>query len=700
MDVTLDIPGRKEPATGRLVSIPEQPMRMLNDLYIRQGRYIQSDRRDEVLVSAAFAQANHLHLGDTFGAILNGRWQKLRMVGTALSPEYVYEIRGTGDVLPDNEHFGVIWMGRDTLGTAFNMDSAFNTVALTLTPEAIQADVIFQLDRLLEKYGGLGAYGRADQLSNRFLSDEIAELETMGTIVPAIFLGIAAFLLNILLSRLVNTQRDQIAVLKAFGYSNLTIGLHYLKFVLIIVFLGTLLGTLVGLRFGATVTQYYTQFFQFPVLRYAASLHLVLTSALISGGAAVLGAFLAVHRAITLPPAVAMRPDPPANFRPTLLERLGFEQLLSPAGRIILRNLERKPVQASLSILGIALAIAMLVVGRFFGDAIEYMVAVQFYQVQRDDVTIVFNEARPARTQYEVAHLPGVLYAEPFRSVAARLRFEHRSHRVGILGLSATGKLRRLIDRRLQIVDLPSNGVVLTKKLADMLAVQPGDRLTIEVMEGDRLIRTLPVIGLVDELIDLTAYMDIQALNRLMGEGKTMSGAFLKVDPNHLDQLYTRLKRMPAVTGVTVNQLAIARFRKTIGETIGILTSILILFACVIAFGVVYNAARIALSERSRELATLRIVGFSQGQIAVILLGEQALLTLVAMPLGALLGYELSALLTHALNREVFRMPLIITRSSYAFAFMVVAIAACFSGLMIRRQLTHLDLIAVLKTRE
>jgi putative ABC transport system permease protein len=699
-DVSLDIPGRKEPATGRLVSIPEQQAPMLNDLYIRQGRYIEAQRRDEILVSEAFAQANHLQLNDTIGAVINGRWQRLRIVGTALSPEYVYEIQGAGVVLPDNERFGVIWMGRDTLSTAFNMKGAFNDVALTLAPHANPATVMFELDQLLKQYGGQGAYGREDQLSNRFLSDEIAELETMGTLLPAIFLGIAAFLLNILLSRLVSTQREQIAVLKAFGYSNRAIGLHYLKFVGVIVLLGTCLGMLVGLRLGAFLTHYYTNFFQFPVLRYTARISMLLTALLISSGSAVLGAFLSVQRVVKLPPAAAMRPEPPTDYRPTLLERLGLQWVLSPAGRMILRNLARKPIQAVLSTLGMALAVAMLVVGLFLGDAIDYMIAVSFYHVQRQDVTLTFNEGRSARTQHEIAHLPGVLSIEPFRAVSARLRFRNRAERVGLLGLDPTGELRRLVDRHLQVVDLPPEGIVLTQKLAEMLHVQPGELLTVEVLEEDRPTRTLPVAGLVDELVDISGYMDIQALHRLMQKGETLSGAFLTVDPMSLDQLYKVLKRTPAVTEVTVNDLAIVRFRKTIGETIGILTRILMLFASVIAFGVVYNAARIALSERSLELATLRIIGFSQRQVATILLGEQAILTLAALPVGAVIGYWLSGLLSRAMNRESFRLPLIVAKDSYAIAFLVVAIAAFLSGFMVYRQLVHLDLIGVLKTKE
>ena len=699
VDVTLDVPERHEPATGRIIAIPEQPQPMLNDLFIREGRYIEAGRRDEVLMSEAFANANHLTLGDRVGAVINGRWQTLQIVGLALSPEYVYEIRGT-DLVPDNQRFGVIWMGREALAAAFDMQGAFNDITLSLTPAANLPEVLFHLDQSLERYGGLGAYDRDQQLSHRFLTDEIDQLQVTAVFLPSIFLGIAAFLLNIVLSRIISTQRDQIAVLKAFGYSNRVVGLHYFKLVLGITFLGAATGTGLGLWFGSSITQYYTNFFQFPILRYEAGAGLILTTLGVSAGAALLGAFTAVRQAIALPPAEAMRPEAPPQFRPTLIERWGLQRMFPASGRIILRNLERKPMQALLSMLGIALAIAILMVGRYMGDAVLYIIDVQFRHVQREDVTLVFNEPRPARARYALNHLPGVLQAEPFRSVAARLRYEHRTHRTGLMGLDPQGELRHLVDRQLRPVPLPPSGVLLTATLGRMLGVEPGDRLTVEVLEGDRSIHQVEVMGLVDEFIGVAAYMDIQALNQLMREGQTISGAYLAVDRHALDHLYEQVKNTPAIASMAMRQTTIDQFEDTIAASLGIFTGVLVIFACVIAFGVVYNAARIALSERGRELATLRIIGFSRGEIALILLGEQALITLAAIPVGIAIGLGFAALLATTYDSELYRLPFVVNQATYLFAVGVVLIATILSGWLIRRQLNQLDLIAVLKTRE
>jgi putative ABC transport system permease protein len=700
-EVTLDVPGLADPALGRLISIPSQPQPLLNDIVLRSGRYIEAGQPNQVIASEAFVRANHLRLGDNISAIINGRWQSLKIVGTALSPEYIYEISGA-ELLPDNRRFGVFWMEEEALASAFGLRGGFNDVVLTLTPGTNPAAVIFHLDRLLEPYGGLGAYDRSQQLSHRFLSDDLTGLQVMALILPLIFLSIAAFLVNTVLARLVNTQRDQIAVIKAFGYTNLEVGLHFLKLVLVVVLLGASFGLGLGYGLGRLFTQFYGRYYQFPAMQYQASLGVMVGAIAVSLGAALAGAFQTVTAVVTLPPAQAMAPEPPARFQTTLIERLGLQPWLSPPWRMVLRNLERRPIQALLSMVGIALGVAMLVVGRYFSDGIALIIDRQFYQVQRHDLTLVFQQPLGERANYDLAHLPGVMQVEAFRSVPARLRFEHRSRRVNLTGLTNPTTLQQLLDEQGQSRPLPPQGLLLTTKLAELLQVEIGQPLRLEVLEGHRPIRQVPVVGLVDELVGLAAYMDRHALSALLGETPSLSGAYLRVDAQALPTLYRQLKQMPAVSSVAQRQTALDQFKATIAATSGMMNGVIILFAVIIAAAVIYNSTRIALSERRRDLATLRIIGFSQGDILLILLGEQALITLAAMPLGGLLGYGLAWWLNQspAQNTEVVRVPFMIQPDSYLFAALVTGLAAAASGLVVGRQLQGLDLVAVLKTRE
>lgn len=699
VDATLDVPGLEEPAVGRLISIPPRPVPMLNDLFLRSGRYVRPEAQDEVIASEAFAKANHLAAGSELQAVINGRWKKLRIVGIALSPEYIYEIRGGGSLFPDNQHFGILWMSRDALGPAYNMDGAFNSVAASLMPGASQPEVILRMDRELERYGGLGAYGRADQLSHRFISDEISQNRMSANIIPAIFLGVAALLVHFVLTRLVSTQRADIAIIKAFGYSSLQVAAHYIQLGLLVVSSGYLLGCIIGWYFGIKLAAIYAEFYRFPVLTYRPEASVFLYAGLISLITAIAGAAGAVRRAAVLPPAEAMRPEAPAKFRPMLVDRIGVK-IFSPAVRMMIRNLERRPWKAAASAFAICCSAMIVVVEFGMFDALDRMMKLQFQEVQREDVSVTLNEAHSARTRFDLQRLPGVIQSESYRVVPARLRSGHRSRRTSILGLPGSGELRLIIDKGGRSQRLPPAGLVLTSTLAEILGVSPGGTLTVEVLDGKRPVREVALAGTVDELLGTSAYMDLEALNRLLHEDRTISGALLQVDSGKQRMLYHRLKQLPGVAAVSIKATAVKGFKDTIDRSMAISLGTLVVFASVIALGMIYNGARIALSERANELATLRILGFTRQEIALILLGEQALLIAFALPLGFAAGYALCAWVSIYLQTELYRMPLVVKSSSYAWAFLIVAASAAMSGWLIRRRLAQLDIVAVLKSRE
>lgn len=656
-------------------------------------------RGDEVLVSEAFALAHNFQPGDHFAALINGRYRRLTIAGIALSPEYIYSIR-PGDILPDNKRFGVLWMERKVLATAFQMEGGFNDVALKLAASASEKEVIAQLDRLLAPYGATGAIPRSLQFSNWSIDNELRGLRVGGTIIPSIFFAVAAFLLNMVLTRIIALQRGQIGMLKALGYTDREIGVHYLKWSLAIAVVGTALGVSVGAWLGSGMASLYTEFFRFPILEYRLSSHLVAFAVLVGLATAVTGAFHGVRQAARLPPAVAMRPEAPAAYRPSLPERLGLTRFLTEPVRMILRDLERRPVRAMLSILGIAMAAALLIVGRFFLDAIEVVMDHQFNVVQRQDLTITFAEPVSSRAMHEISRLPGVLFAEPLRMVPARLRFGHRTRQLAIQGLRREARLQRVVHPTAGPLEMPSAGLVVSAKLAELLGVAPGDTVTVEVLEGTRPVRRIAVARIVEEYLGITAYMEATALHRLMREDRVLTGGVLQVDEKRLPELYRRFKATPAVAGVSLKRAAIESFRKTIAQNMGLMIFFNVLFSVVIAFGVVYNAARVLLSERSRELATLRVVGFTRREISSILLGELAFLVVAALPVGMLVGYGLAGWAVWAFDTEFYRFPLVISAKTYAFSIFIVLVSAVLSGLVAHRMLDRLDLVGALKAPE
>ncbi|MGE3274796.1 MAG: ABC transporter permease [Vicinamibacterales bacterium] len=698
-DVTLDVPGIEEPATGRLVSLPVRGRPVLNDVVLRRGNWIDPARPDEVLASEAFTDANGLRPGDQVAAVINGRRRQLRIAGIVLSPEYVYSIR-PGEIIPDNRRFGVFWMNGRALATAFDMEGAFNDVSLAVSPGGSEPEVIAALDRLLQPYGGAGAIPRRLQPSAWTLGNELAQLQSFGFVTPLIFLSVAAFILNVALTRAMALQRAQIAALKALGYSNAEVGWHYIKWALVIATVGAAGGVAAGAWLGAGMIAIYNDYFRFPLLDYRLSVDVAIGAVGGSLLVAALGAQAAVRRAVRIPPAEAMRPEPPALYRRSLAESAWITRRLTHATRMVLRNLERQPFRALASIVGIAFATAILVVGFAFIDVMDELIDQQFVVTMRQDATVTFVEPRGPSAVHAVARLPGVMRVEPQRSVPARLRSGPRSRTLAVTGLPARPALNRVVDRSGRVLSLPPGGLVLSKMLAGILDVAPGDHVRIEVLEGRRPVFDAPVASLVDDAMGLQAYMDIDALHRLLREGRTVSSVALTMDPSQADALYHRLKLVPAVAGVALTRLSLENFRTTLAENMNLMVFFNVFFAGIIAFGVVYNSARVSLSERSRELASLRVLGFTRAEISLILLGELAVVTTLALPTGAVIGYGLGLLMVSGLNNEVYRMPFIVTAPTVAWAFLTVIGATLVSALVVRRRLDHLDLVGVLKTRE
>ena len=699
LPATVDVPGLPQLATALLVSVPGTRRAMLNELHLYQGRYISPDRDDEVIASAKFAAANSLRPGDRIDAVVNGRWERLRIVGIATSPEYIYEI-GPGGFMVDNRLFGVLWMRREALAAAGGMVGAFNDVSIMLTTDGSEAAVLAALDRILAPYGGIGAVGRTRQTSSEVLDSEMQQLDALALVFPLFFLGIAAFLLNVVLSRLIAIQRGQIGTLKAFGYGNAAISSHYLGFALAAIALGSVLGLAGAMWLGHAFTGTYADFFGFPTLVHHTDPAAALIGIAVSGGAALSGALWAVSGAARLPPAEAMRPPVPPRFGASFVEKIGIGRLLRPGSRMVLRNLTRRPLRTATSVLGIALASAILIAGMYPFDGIDRVMDVQFRQAQRDDIAVAFTLPRGRRVLHELSALPGITRVEGFRSVAVRLRHRQHVRTASILGIDSTATLRALVDMDGRRHHLPFSGIVLTTSLAEPLGVQMGDTLTIELLEQGGAERQVVIGGLIEESIGLGGYMDRSALNRLVREGDISNGAHLTIDPSREVDVYRRLKRMPMVAGTSSRLAMLSYFERTIAESILISAVIVIFAAAVIAIGVIYNNSRIALSERGRELASLRVLGFTRIEVSSLFLGEQGILTLSGLPFGAIIGLAFAAVLAHAFASERHRFPVIIEPSTYAYSIGLIVVVAAGVALLVRRRVDRLDLLATLKVGE
>jgi putative ABC transport system permease protein len=700
--VRIEIEGVDDPIIGRLIGLDPRVPQRLNRVTVRAGRPLQAgagprgDGALETLVSAGFAQARGLAPGAQVVALVNGRRRTLTIAGIALSPEYVFAgLAG----MPDLRGFGVFWVDHQALAAAYDMSGAFNRVAVALAPGAREAAVIDGLRRALAPYGARDVHGREDQPSHAMLENELREQRVIGTLLPAIFLAVAAFLLNVVVSRLVATQREQIAALKALGYPDATVVVHYLKLVAAIVALGLVLGIATGALLGERFTVLYAEFFQFPVLAYRLAAWLVATCVGVTIAATVAGTLNAIGATVRLPPAEAMRPPAPGRYRRTLVERIAPASL-GPAPRMILRNMERRPWRTALSIGGVAAAVAIVVLGNFFRDAIESITDSAFNLSMRSDVIVWMAEPTGDSARHALARLPAVTQVEAGRDVAVRFVNGHLHERGAIQGYAADPVLRRIVDVQGRATPPGAHGLVMTDRLADKLALRVGDRVTVEVLEGRRPTLQVTVSATVREMMGLNAYMERHALNRLLGEGDVASLYAVAVERGGEARLLASLKALPRVAGAFSKATLQRNMQEVSARNIRIMSTVMTVFASVIAVGVVYNNARIALAERTWELASLRVLGFTRGEVSALLLGEQALGIAVALPLGMLLGWALVYGIAGALASDQFFFPVVIRARTYAWAALCVLAAAVASALVVRRRIDRLDMVAALKTRE
>lgn len=693
----LDLEGMREPGSVLFVSLPGNGTG-LNQLYLRLGRLADPQSTQEIVISEGFAKAHGLRPGDRLPVLMNGQRRELLVTGVALSPEFIYAL-GPGQMMPDPRRFGVIWAPRAALEAAYDLEGAFSNVVLKLAPGANPDRVIETLDRLTAPYGGAGASPRAEQISHAFLDAELKQLSAMVKVLPPIFLLVAAMLVNMTLSRLVTLEREQIGLLKAMGYTSREVAQHYVEFVFLIAVVGIGIGVNAGTWLGAGLAGMYARFFSFPFLVFSRDPQIYGLATVITLAAAIAGAIQAVRTVLQLPPAVAMSPPAPANYR----QRMAWIRGLVPlrqTGVMVARHLFRWPLRTASSVLGVAMAVAILVASLWSFGSINYMIDITFFRTERHDAQVIFGAPEPQRALYALRQMPGVLVAEPFRLVAARISHRNLSKKLGIIGHPPRAQLSRVLDTALQPMPLPEAGLVLSEALANALDVRAGDLLTVAVLEGARPILTLPVSGISLGYVGLSAAIDIEALNRLMGEGALVSGVNLMIDEREETAFYAAARSAPKTELITVSALMLERFQETLAENITVMITVYVTLATIIAVGVVYNFSRIALSEQGRELASLRVLGFTNNEVAGVLFGELGAVVLLAQPLGWLIGYCIALAMVAAFSSDLYRVPLVVGREVFATASLIVLSAALASAFAIRGRVNNLDMIEVLKTRE
>jgi len=696
---TLDFPDRVMPMRALINSVNEYGHDQLNLVTLRKGRMPHPGEVGEVVVDESFALANELELGDEIDALIYGSKQRLNIVGIGLAPNFIWAI-APGELIPDEARFGIFWMGEEALEAATDRTEAINTISITLERGASEADVIRELDILLEPYGGTGAYGREDHMSHAFLDNELMQLEAMTQVIPPIFLLVSTFLVYIVLGRMIRTERTQIGLIKAFGYSDWAIGWHYLKFALAIALLAMVLGSIAGVWMGRGMTALYAEFYRFPFLFYRISPGVFFGAGALAFGAAGLGALGGMQSAVRLNPAVAMSPPPPPIYKTGFVETLGQKAGFTAIGHMIVRHIARWPGRSAMTVLGVALSLGLLFAVMQFIDSSRAMLDQFFFRAQSQDLTISFTETQNNRAIYALDQIDGVLRVERTRAVPVEMSFGNKVERTAIESTNNDAMLTSRIDSSGAEITMPPAGLMLSRQLADKLDVKAGDKVFIEMLGGRRTKTFLTVGAIVDEFIGTRAYAAESTLDAIARDATPAGSAHVRIDTAKRASILTQLKEMPLVLGVTERDAALQKFEEVIDENILTMLGFYISFASAIAVGVVYNSARILFSERAHELATLRVLGYHRSEVGMVLLGELALLVAVSVPFGCIIGYWMAQLMTAMFSSDLFRLPFAPSRATYGYSILIVLAAATMTALIVARRVMRLDMVRVLKARD
>jgi putative ABC transport system permease protein len=702
--VTVDLPRVEEPLNGLVISVPQQRDGILNNIVMRRGGNFTDRRRNEVIVSDAFAQAHGLYPGQWIHVLLNNRRQELFIVGTAISSEFVY-LLAPGRIVPDDKRFGVFYLKHEYAEEAFDFDGAANSVVGRFTAEYQQHpdEVLRRAESVLEPYGVFGTTKRKDQASNRFLSDEIAGLGTFSMIMPVIFLGVAALVLNVLLSRQIDQQRTTIGTLKALGYGDRQIVWHYIKFALAIGAAGSILGSVCGYGMAVWVTSIYAQFYEFPRLANEFYPGTYAIGFVISLVCALVGSLHGARATLRLQPAEAMRPKPPRRGGKVWLERATrLWASLSFGWRMVLRGVIRNPVRTGVGVFASAMGAALLMCGLMMSAATHYLVDFQYTMVTRSDIDLSLEGERGRDALLEIRRLPGVDRAEP--QLAVSCTFIHGPHRRrgGITGLAPDARLTIPRDPQGNPIRVPTTGLAMSRKLATLLDVSVGDQIIVRPTKGLRREVEAPVVALTDGYLGLGVYADIHYLSHLIGEEFAVTGVQLTADPRPevRTELNRRLKQLPALRAVNAREDVIRNLQEELLDLQNVFIGLVMMFAGVIFFGSILNASLVNLTERTREIATLRVLGYGPWQIGGLFLKESMLVNLLGTLVGLPLGYSLAWLISTLYNTEMFRFPLVSPPSVWVIT---IAIAVGFAGLahlVVQRVIFRLDYLEALNVKE
>lgn len=693
VDVPLQVTDKDEKVNIRVVSLPKNGG-VINKLYTIKGNKAELGE-DNVIVLEQFANARNINIDEVITPYINGRTYNLKVSGVAASSEYIYLMENEQSLLPALDKFGVVYVTESFAQSVFGYRGSYNEVLIKLREQKNIEDIIDIVEKRLDKYGLKRITKLEDQLSNNVLTQKVDGIQMMSSILPVMFLMVAAIIISIMLSRIVSNDRMAIGVLKALGYSNFNILFHYTKYALSIGLAGSVTGIAGGVLLSKPMSEVFVSYFNIPLsgikLQHSYIVNAILLTSLFCIGSGLFGA----RGVIKIMPADSMRPEAPKSGKRILMERITFLWRHIPfSWKMVIRNILRNKRRFSFLVLGLALAYGINVVPLYMMNTMVSMFELQFGEYQKMDYTINFVRPLHEGVITDLSHLIKSGRIEPRLEYPFELVNGWRKNTVGIIGVPQQTAFYKFVDKDSNVVKLPNNGIFITEAVAKSLNVKEGETIIVKSFLPGKEDVSLQVAGIVKQYLGANAYMNIEEMRALLLERQMITGVSVASKDNLKEKLKD-VRNISTVSSVGDMKQSFVEYLDTMNLAIGLY----MLFGGILGFALIYNATIISISERKMEFASLRIMGFEKKDVYGMISKENLIMALIAIIVGVPLGLGMINGMADSFSSEMITFPVIFSPKFFIQAAAATIIFAIVAQLATLRKIYNLNFIDALKSR-
>ncbi|BCZ44916.1 ABC transporter permease [Clostridium gelidum] len=691
----------EENATLRFITLPDIKKDIVNDVVIKSGRYFSEDDSNQCLLDEDFFKANNLNLGEYIYPIISGNKVKLKIVGCVKSPEFVYTLKDASEIMADNKRFGIIYIKQSFGEAIFDFKGSINNLSIQISNGSDVKTVKDDVKKALKNYGVKNVIDREEQTSSKMISEKIKGLKSMGGTFPVIFFMVASVIIYIMMGRMVESQRTQIGVLKAVGFTNMQVLAYYMSYSAMIALIGSFIGSILGTYMGASMTKLYNQYFNLPLGGIKIYSEFVIPAFILTLFFCLFAGYHSCKAIFKIMPSEAMRQKSPESGKKIVIERINLIWInISYLGKIIVRNLFRYKKRALLTSLGVIFSSAILLVALSMGDSMDFMIQQQYGNIQNYDIKVKFSKLMSIEDLNNIKNITHIKELEPVLETGVEISNGWKHKDVGFTAQIKEPQMYKVEDKSGNAISLPQNGILISEKLANTLGIKVNDSVNIKFYFPGKEKKEMVVKGIIVQYLGLSTYTSMDNLNSILGEGTIASSAVLKLDnTNAENEVKDKLRNMPNVMSVDSKTDSLNALLKTMGAmqaSIGVY----IMLAGILLIAVLYNIATINIFERQRELATLKVLGFSNNEVKKLIFNENYIIVIFGMIVGLPFGKWLGASLMASSSTDAYTIPYVVEFKTYIIAIILTLLFTAITNLTLMRKIKALDMIEVLKNKE